>query len=576
MSGPPPPEDFHDREAVEAWLRTQPREVSVALAVRAALRVAPMLSFILDSSDAGRYLKSIVLTFFRVAAETWFATANEDIAEITESALSAAARARDARDLLNEQNNQRAAPASHAYVASAAAGQALIALKVPDVAAAAAATLEVSYSSYRFAFSATANPISRAHMSIHERQREDDETELIFCDLLDFKNREKFYFQIISPLWNQRNGHLAKKRWDMLRAHLLAAGEDWDVWVDWYERRLAGGAPDLSLEWRYVDIDDALWNQGPAVVNAEIKRRIEALNDERRANEATAPSADDIAALLRAPSLRVALADFAYDDLSRLMRMVAFPEDLAALAADGAEARAADDLSALGADARDLVEDADPARKQAPREFHRDLERYATEAARGPRRFNPRRLWSLGGALHRWRLDDDLRYGLGPHLAAKLDDLCAAHLDLMRTYFAAALARLRGADKLALAPDATPEAMVAPLKRALRSLDEDDWSHAPGADEEARAVLASQLEELDAEIKAIGRARDPDRRAELERDVERKAKMTASTLTRMGLRSGETALKGAHTAATAKALFPENYDKAIEALKSLLPDLPWF
>jgi hypothetical protein len=48
------------------------------------------------------------------------------------------------------------------------------------------------------------------------------------------------------------------------------------VWAFWYNNRLVGRAQDEDDELAYVRIEEDLWDQGPAIVNAEIKRRIEA------------------------------------------------------------------------------------------------------------------------------------------------------------------------------------------------------------------------------------------------------------------------------------------------------------
>jgi hypothetical protein len=63
-----------------------------------------------------------------------------------------------------------------------------------------------------------------------------------------------------------------------LKSALLAADEGWEVWTDWYEARLAGDAahpPNEALEVARVTIPDEIWRQGPAAVNAEIKRLID-------------------------------------------------------------------------------------------------------------------------------------------------------------------------------------------------------------------------------------------------------------------------------------------------------------
>jgi hypothetical protein len=55
---------------------------------------------------------------------------------------------------------------------------------------------------------------------------------------------------------------------------LLAAKQDWEVWTNWYEDRLESRVRAEERELAYVRIENDLWEKGPAIVNAEIKRRI--------------------------------------------------------------------------------------------------------------------------------------------------------------------------------------------------------------------------------------------------------------------------------------------------------------
>jgi hypothetical protein len=87
-----------------------------------------------------------------------------------------------------------------------------------------------------------------------------------------------------SPLWPQ---HLLgpgplQSLWQELKVALHAAMQNWQVWTKWYDDRLQPPVSDnANQELAYVLIDEALWEQGPAVVNAEIRRLIEELESPR-------------------------------------------------------------------------------------------------------------------------------------------------------------------------------------------------------------------------------------------------------------------------------------------------------
>jgi hypothetical protein len=107
-----------------------------------------------------------------------------------------------------------------------------------------------------------------------------------------------------SPLWLEGQPDELRSLWQEMKAALLAGGQDWEVWTDWYEARLEGRVRDEEGELAYVRIEKDLWAQGPAIVNAEIKKRL----TEDRSAALTVTEAPDEAAFTGTGASTVPLA----------------------------------------------------------------------------------------------------------------------------------------------------------------------------------------------------------------------------------------------------------------------------
>ncbi|MGH6837907.1 MAG: hypothetical protein ACREDT_03745 [Methylocella sp.] len=77
-----------------------------------------------------------------------------------------------------------------------------------------------------------------------------------------------------APLWPNGQPVRLRSLWKVLEAGLAAEKQDWQVWTSWYDERLGGRVREEKRELAYVRIGNHLWDQGPAIVNAEIKRRV--------------------------------------------------------------------------------------------------------------------------------------------------------------------------------------------------------------------------------------------------------------------------------------------------------------
>ena len=210
--------EINDRKGFDTWLRKQPRDVSATITARAALRALPYLMSDLRGTRIANRSLTFILSLFRLHAVSW--AASKYPAQGTDRIKAAITRA-DA-----------------AYAAAAAAF---------------AADID----------STSADNVSADFSAAPWRAVTDDVNRIV---------RKTAVSQIIdAPMWpNADMPEFERSEWAELKSLLLARNENWKVWTDWYEARLRGGPVNDSLELARALIDDDIWDDGPATVNAHI------------------------------------------------------------------------------------------------------------------------------------------------------------------------------------------------------------------------------------------------------------------------------------------------------------------
>lgn len=239
--------DINNREKLEAWLQTQPHEVSVALAARAALRALPVAQMV------SYHLSDTALAVFRATAVSWAAAkypAHET--ELSNAAVAANTFTGDIEFATRGFTAARAALEAAAFAANAVHAAANAAYAADAAAAAARAATNAGHAAADF-WSA---------VSSDARNVAEGTTASVIAGW---------------PLWPQDQPNWLKSLWQELKESLLTLGQNWQAWVIWYKDRLEGRVGLEERELAYVRIAEMLWQQGHAEVNAGIMRRIEEL-----------------------------------------------------------------------------------------------------------------------------------------------------------------------------------------------------------------------------------------------------------------------------------------------------------
>lgn len=311
--------EFKNRRQFEAWLENQPREVAIALAARVALRVLPVVQ------TAKGYKGCLVLPVFRATAVSWskakypaHETELVDYAATAYVSAVAAAAAVVVAAATADAAAVRAASAVCSAVATvtAAARAAAAAVRTADAYAAVAATRATAASAraaaaraddsyaaiaafraaaYAAAFADDANNAAayadaRGYAVV---VRDADAATTASAAAFAGNASSRFFWSALStdatraekgkktcaiagsPLWPRGQPDELRSLWQELKAGLLAAKQDWRVWTTWYDDCLDGRFRGEERELGYVRIDEHLWDQSPAIVNAEIKRRFD-------------------------------------------------------------------------------------------------------------------------------------------------------------------------------------------------------------------------------------------------------------------------------------------------------------
>ncbi|MEL6999344.1 MAG: hypothetical protein AAFP68_13860, partial [Pseudomonadota bacterium] len=376
-------------------------------------------------------------------------------------------------------------------------------------------------------------------------------------------------------LWPEGAPDWIRAPWHTLRDHLLAAGDDWFVWVDWYQDRLDGKPANEDLEVAKALIQNEMWRDGPAVVNAEIARLINEhkLKVTQSRKKLTAEEA------LKADQLRAALTDFSYDQLEKLMRSIPFDDDLKDLDDPDQIGRRHKQLADLAQDADELLEDMQASSANNPALLNA-LQRYRDEALKPIEMAQHRRLWfNYGAALNRASLDEYTMSSFGEPIAGNLKGLVDRHLALFRDYLSVIAARTAALDDLLMADDVTPDEAMKVVDAIIQEV--GDPEDGPPADEQTVGAFRMDRDQLREMLRAHELAYEESVKEKHRQDWVMRLKLFAVTAVRLKLRGIEAIGKGAiwtieKGAAVAGALsglekfFPESYQRLIAIFPELI------
>lgn len=314
--------EFSNKEELRQWLEDKPIEWSQVIAIRASLRVMPVVSIIISLDKINQdLLNNLTLNIGRTLLISGIAVygslpdirrvrtaanATADSARATRATYVAAADAAAAATYAADATAATTYAVAAAAAAVAAAADAAAATHATAAVNAAAADADAAAAAAR-ATHATANATAATYAAADAhatttRATHDAATAARATHATATANTTHATYaaaaadanlleQGISPtklikgsLWQEGTSNPFSKKWSRLKQQILFSNPNGQFWIDWYEAKLDGttyiGLTQAQEDELYSQIamfSDKNWNEGYEAVNARIAELFEAV-----------------------------------------------------------------------------------------------------------------------------------------------------------------------------------------------------------------------------------------------------------------------------------------------------------
>ncbi|MBY6046818.1 hypothetical protein [Vannielia litorea] len=453
--------EIDGRKTLQLWLKDRPKDWSVWIAHRAAMRALPVVWSLLRNtfSPPGDVAELQILRALLVS----------DVASLRPTGqIRRAARSADAAadTVAASLTDDRTAEISNA-VAHAANAAVQVTGHVANAAANAAG---------RVAYSTSPEEVWNAVR-------------------WDCANLVESGFDKPWPLWPQNKGPFYRE-WRQLRLVLSASGsrqqveddasripQDWSFWVRWYDAALEGRPLNLDTLEKIALIPAETWDKGPSEVNCIIAKFQEGY---------------DAGAVT--PLAKASTFEFAFDPIKHWMKLIGFESDLKSI--DNPEK-----VAAFEKDVQELLEQledfTDYARDALGGGNQRSpvlsgAEKLAEELRRACDRKEIRvmALIQKGAYFNGFAQELDAEQVLGPTLARMLEDVIDHVRRVSATHLASGLVRLGPLKELELG-ERSPAEVLARIKAAWKTVEGEAGSEFARLSPEGEAAFNAMLDDLE-------------------------------------------------------------------------------